>query len=98
MVSAVFLSLLAKGLYRGMYTNNDNIIAFHDQRGGQETTPEHGLFVFLHSLGERQLTVGSIAFLRSLDEGDCIRIVQFQIPELSPGRNNLLTLHSGGQG
>ena len=70
-------------------TNNDHIISFHNQTGGQKHSPEHCLLVLLQRLTHRQEAVSCIAFLRMVDQLDNVRVVQIEPPELALGRYNL---------
>lgn len=76
-------------------TNNNQIVSFHDQAGGQEHSPEDRFFVFFQCLAHCQQPVGCIALLRKVDELDSVRIAQFKALELALSRDDLFCRHSG---
>ena len=80
----------------GNVTDNDQVVSFHDQAGGQKHGPEDGLLVFFQRLEDGQQAVCPVALLRLADEVDGVCMAQLNALELMLGRHHCVCCHNDG--
>lgn len=74
-------------------TYNNQIIALHNQTGGQKESPEAGLLVLLDGLEQRELGIGLVTVAGMLDQLNRLWIVEIEGRELRLGRNDFVGSH-----